>query len=342
MSASAALLLVLGALPGAAQEQQLSLAEYRAELLEIAGALEAGAPEQARADAASLLAARFVTGGETLSPDVTLLAPLADTGAALRPAAQARALRRLAESLAAAGETALARTDPELLQRLAAEQTEESLQRGGKVDARLKPPTLSERLRSTLDAVGAWTKQAVDWLRELLRKLWPRRSRQGRSGTSVFSATTALVALIAALLVSLALRALRGRRAAPIAPLAEQAAAPARDDDPLSREAAEWERYAAELRAKGRLREALRAHYHAVLVALFRAGLLFHQKGRTNWEYVAQLAPELRFRPAFIEITRRFDSEWYGRQRTTPEALAEYASEAGRILRAVRAPEAAA
>lgn len=342
MSARAAMLLLLAASPVAAQQRQLSLQEYRAELLRIAGALESGELEQTRADAATLLEARVVAGGETLSPDVTLLAPLADASAVSQPASQARALRRLAGALAATGAPGPAPTDPKLLRRLAAEQMEATLQRGGKVDARLKPPTLSERVKRALETVGEWTSKAVDGLRELLRKLWPRRSRQGRSGIEVSSATTALVALFAAALVLLAWRALRGRRAAPLAPLAEQAEAPARDDDPLSRQAAEWERYAAELRAKGRLREALRAHYHAVLVALFRAGLLFHQKGRTNWEYVAQLAPELRFRPAFIEITRRFDSEWYGRQRTTPEVLAEYASEAGRILRAVRAPEAAA
>ena len=59
-----------------------------------------------------------------------------------------------------------------------------------------------------------------------------------------------------------------------------------RDADPLSREQDEWEKYAAELAAAGRLREAIRAWYHAVLVGLFRAGLLHHHKGRTNWEYV--------------------------------------------------------
>jgi len=344
MRARAAMLLALAALPAAAQEPSapLSLQEYRSQLGRIASALESGALEQARADAASLLEARVDFGGELLSPDVTLLAPLVEPAAAAPDsAARARALRRLADELAAAAVSAPAPTDPRLLERLAAQQTEETLQRGGRVDPRLKPLTLSERARQALETAGDWFAKVIDWFVELLRKLSPRRSRGGRSGIEVSSATTALVAVFAAALMLLALRALRGKRTRPLPQDPAELPATSGDDDPLSREASEWERYAAELRAKGRLREALRAHYHAVLVALFRAGLLFHQKGRTNWEYVAQLGPELRFRPAFIEITRRFDSEWYGRRGTTPEALAEYASETGRILRSVRTPEAA-
>ena len=89
---------------------------------------------------------------------------------------------------------------------------------------------------------------------------------------------TALVAAIALVLTVAAVRSMRRRDAAEERGEAGEAA-PERDEDPLSREAAEWERYAGELAAAGRRREAIRAWYHAVLVALFRAGRLHHQRG---------------------------------------------------------------
>jgi hypothetical protein len=109
-----------------------------------------------------------------------------------------------------------------------------------------------------------------------------------------------------------------------------------RDEDPLSRGAAERERHAAELAAARRWREAIRAWYHAVLVSLFRHGLLHHQKGRTNWEYVARLEPGLAWRPEFMELTSLFDREWYGRRTSDAEALAECARAARSLLAAVR------
>jgi hypothetical protein len=134
----------------------------------------------------------------------------------------------------------------------------------------------------------------------------------------------------------LAFQALR-RRSRP----EEQASGPApaassRDADPLSREADDWERYARELAAAGRSREAIRAAYHAVLMTLFRAGLLHHQKGRTNWEYVGRLPPEAPARPGFMRLTRAFDREWYGRDQSSAETFAEYAQEAGAVVRLVR------
>src|SRR5688572_29360772 len=124
MSLRLALPLALAALPLAAQQRQLSLQEYREELLRIADARDAGALEQARADAAALLEARVVADGETLSPDVTLLGPLAAAdGASQQPASQARSLRLLAEALAATDAAATALPDQQLLRRLAAEQT---------------------------------------------------------------------------------------------------------------------------------------------------------------------------------------------------------------------------
>jgi len=110
-----------------------------------------------------------------------------------------------------------------------------------------------------------------------------------------------------------------------------------RDEDPLSRGATEWERYAAQLAAAGRYREAIRAWYHAVLVTCYSAGVLHFRKGRTNWEHAARLGPDAPYRPAFLDITRRFDREWYGRDESSREALDDCADLARTILESVRA-----
>jgi hypothetical protein len=75
-----------------------------------------------------------------------------------------------------------------------------------------------------------------------------------------------------------------------------------------------------------------------VLVGLFQRGLLHYQKGRTNWEYAARLGPEHAWRPAFTDLTRRFDREWYGRAASDAEAVRECAQEARAILGALRGP----
>ncbi len=329
---------LLAALPAHAQEPPAarSLDEYRSELVGIAEELEQGALESAGERARSLLATRVASGDETLAPDVSLLGPVAGGADAAQAPAQARALRRLAGRLPASADAPGAAPDRALLERLAAEQGRAELQRGGKVELRLKPLRLSERIERALEAAFDWLAKQAERLWRLLRKLWPSRKPGAATGFEVSSATTVLVSVAAAALVLLALRALGAKRGKAPSQLSEEVRASSRDEDPLSRETDEWERYASELQAKGRLREALRAHYHAVLVALLRAGLLSHQKGRTNWEYAAQLGPELGFRPSFIELTRRFDGEWYGGKRTTAEALAEYAQQARHVLRAAR------
>jgi hypothetical protein len=148
----------------------------------------------------------------------------------------------------------------------------------------------------------------------------------------------ALVLVIVAVLLLLALEIWRrGRK--PKAVVSESAtlsSTAGRDDDPLSRETNEWERYANELAAAGRVREAIRAWYHAVLVAIFRSGLVQYRKGRTNWEYVSALPATLPWRASFSGLTRLFDREWYGRDRSSVEALESCSHDARRLLEAIR------
>ncbi len=145
---------------------------------------------------------------------------------------------------------------------------------------------------------------------------------------------TVLIAAFIALLAFEVVRRARRRDAEAIAssePLGSK-----RDEDPLSRGATEWERFAAQLASAGRFREAIRAWYHAVLVTCYSAGVLNFRKGRTNWEYVATLAPSVEWRPQMIDLTRRFEKEWYGHEQSAPDALDHCSELARNILDALR------
>jgi hypothetical protein len=192
---------------------------------------------------------------------------------------------------------------------------------------------LPGRLRQWLDRAAGWLVDLLARLWDWLRRAGPRKERG--TGGATAGIVTALVAAIALVLTVAAVRSMRRRDAAEERGEPGEAA-PERDEDPLSREAAEWERYAGELGAAGRRREAIRAWYHAVLVALFRAGTLHHQRGRTNWEYVGQAPAEASWRGAFVSLTEVFDREWYGREASAPEALRECAARAREVLRPLR------
>jgi hypothetical protein len=240
-----------------------------------------------------------------------------------------------------AGEAPPAAPDEELLRRALRAEARRELPRGGQVGGMPVKPSLPRRFLDTLASAWRAVTDAWDRLWRWLEKLWPRRTVTALpSGTATTWSVVALVIAVALVMGLLAVAALR-RSTSAETPASEPAPASQRDADPLSREQEEWEAYASELAAAGRTREAIRAWYHAVLVALFRAGLLHHHKGRTNWEYVSRVSPESSWRPELIRLTRRFDREWYGSERSAAESLRECASEARTILRQVRAGEAA-
>jgi hypothetical protein len=321
----------------------ISLAEYRARLQGIATALERGDPG-ARTAAGRLSGVHIGDGSRSFSPDLSILAPIArSVRGAKSPELRLAAarLQALLRGLPAAGTAAPEDAalpppaDPALLARLSARAALADLPRGG-----LLPQVQdSGFLRAVSDFFAPARRWVVDHLDRLWRWLLDSFTHKGEGGTSEIDLprlVTVLVLLLAAVLAALALLALK-RRGAPAAPLPAPAAAPvpARDDDPLSRRAGEWEVYARELAAAGRHREAVRAWYHAVLVALYQRGILHHRKGRTNWEYVAAISPAEPWRPAFVAMTRRFESEWYGSERSSREALDEMAAAARELLAAV-------
>jgi hypothetical protein len=192
------------------------------------------------------------------------------------------------------------------------------------------------RFSNAIDKAFQWLGDKISKFFDWLMRFWPERKNKEGNGGNIRGAVIGVAILIAIVVVVLAWIAIRRSRVAK--PEVVESAAPIaseRDDDPLSRATNEWERYAAQLAAAGRMREAIRAWYHAVLVSLYGASILHFRKGRTNWEYVATLPPTIPWRRGFIDLTQRFEHEWYGADESTDEALEECQRRARAILESV-------
>jgi hypothetical protein len=326
---------VLFAALGLGAEEPLELRDYRARLAALSAALERGDLEAVQREARALRGRRVRHAAGEFPADATLLGPLSQG-----TLEEARAFRgRLAALLEAladlAGESRAEAPDRALLERLRREQAVSDPRKGGTVEglpAVDLPKSFTERLEEFLEWLGEKIKAFFRWLRRLFSG-----GRSGGSGEGIPFSVAVLVILLAAGLAIVTILALRRRREGtrPL-PASSASASSARDEDPLSRSESEWERFAQELVRAGRFREAIRAWYHAVLVTLFRAGLLHYRKDRTNWEYAYALGPQHAWRPAFLEATRRFEQEWYGRRNTGSETAGQFERSAREILAVVR------
>jgi hypothetical protein len=317
-----------------AEPPALSVSGYAAALDGLRADLEAGRLEEGRARARALSAREIVWAGQPLAPDPTILEAVEGVKTPGEARAEAARIRRLVDALEQSHPSGPVTTRRDALERLT---HGPDLEKGGEAPRlRAKPLSFPEKVEAALLAVTDWLSEVVRSIGRWLGRLVPERARPGEENAGT-TATVAVVfaAVVAALLVVLGLRALRREAVGLDGATSSPVVSSSRDEDPLSREASGWESYATELASKRRWREAIRAWYHAVLVTLFRSGLLHHQRGRTNWEYVAQLGPEVAWRGGFISLTRRFDREWYGRRTSSSEALSECARDARRILRAV-------
>jgi len=337
----AAALLALLFLPAALAAAAISPGAYRDRLTAIEGSLRTGDWMSARDAAGHLAADRIAFGQESLEPDLSVLQPLAGAKDARAARAVAPRLARLVAALDAQGggpaRPANEPASPKLLEEARAREALAALPQG-----KVKPDdqvNVLDVLSEVLDPVRRWFDDLWLRLKKWRRQLFPAaKSDQGLLDRLLNLPLTVILLVVSLAVVGgwLAVRALRQRRRRQ-APVPDAAAPPpAADEDPLSREVNEWERYAGELAATGRRREAVRAWYHAVLVSLFRGGVLHYRKGRTNWEYIAALAPGFGWRSRFVELTRCFEREWYGRDQSTPEALAEAAGLATGLLGALR------
>jgi hypothetical protein len=227
--------------------------------------------------------------------------------------------------------------DPNLLKRVATEQEVPELAEGGEIPVTPKTTPLMERVARSIAAGWDWVidklGKLLDWIFDLL----PTSVRRPGATGGMRWIVGALVAAIVLLVVFLAFEVRRRARRKSAAALdSSEPLGSNRDADPLSRGASEWERYAAQLAQTGRFREAIRAWFHAALVSCYSAGVLHYRKSRTNWEYIATLAPSLEWRPEFISLTRRFEREWYGADQSTIDAYDDCRQRARAVIENVR------
>jgi hypothetical protein len=327
-------------LASAADQDALSIREYRDRTEGVRAALQSGDLAKAQRESRELASRRVRHEGREFAADAPLFRAVAEASDVGSARGFASRLRALVDAIDALGPAVGAeKPDVARLERLRQEQSREDLSKGGQVGGpRLHSPNVPRSLSDRLLELGNWIGDKLGaffkWLWELL---FGERHRAGGGGGASFLTTVLVVVLVAGLGF---VAWLAWRRRAAAAPgsvaLSEAPEAGARDEDPLSRPANEWERFAAELLAAGRFREAIRAWYHALLMTLFRGGLLVYRKDRTNWEYAYALSPSAAWRPSFLEATRRFEFEWYGRRNTGAETADEFSRGAQSILAALR------
>lgn len=328
MRHAALLLLLLLATSTAA----MPIGDYIAALERIDVLLASNQLPAARSEAGPLKDVEVTWAKGKFQTDASLLAAVAE-GDRTRLTATITELRR-----ATGMSTAIA--DRRLLEQIAAEQEPPELPKGGIV------PTKLERDVPLLERMAQAIADMLEWIAEKLRKFFEwlfdllprRRNAAGEPTPGLHWIVWAVVGAIVLVILYLAVDVLRRSRARGAADV-ETSAPPIgsrQDEDPLSRGALEWERYAGELANAGRFREAIRAWYHAVLVTCYAAGILHFRKGRTNWEYIASLPPSLEWRPDAIELTRRFEQEWYGALHSTSDAYDACSGRARAVLEALR------
>jgi len=331
MRRAIALLVMLAVPCGAAGR---SIGDYVAALHSIRAHLASNNLAAAQTQAATLKGAEITWPGGTFHTDDTLLDAIANAKRADR-----ELLLRIDVTLDELHRSGVANAsvDPKLLKQVAAEQEVPELVKGGEIPTKLERDVpLFERIVQSLGEMLEWIGKKLRKLLEWIVDLFPsaRRGDPGATfGMRWIVITVAILIVIAIIILAFEVTR-RSKRAKPEVAESEPLRSK-RDEDPLSRGASEWERYAAQLAAAGRFREAIRAWYHAVLVTCYSAGVLHFRKGRTNWEYISLLAPSLAWRPELIQLTRRFEREWYGVNESTEDALEECSDRARGILDAI-------
>jgi hypothetical protein len=331
--AIAALLLILP------QAETIDLPEYQARLRRIQEAVDRRDLDAVTSGARELLTRRIQHDRMVLLPDATVLAPLAEAKTADDARVAGRRLRALRDELEAIeGGPPPPAPDGALLEKLRQEEQLNQLS----PDRAVGGPALHGREipRSFWDKLaefGQWLEKLLQRFLRWLVSLFFGAAKAQDEAPSTRYLVIGLVAFLLGVLAIVAWIALRRRReAAPVVATSEAPAMSAQDDDPLSRTANEWERFAGELMKAGRFREAIRAWYHAILVTLFRAGTLHYRKDRTNWEYAFALPSTMPWRSGFMDATRTFEQEWYGRRDTLVETAEQFQERALRMLDSVR------
>lgn len=177
---------------------------------------------------------------------------------------------------------------------------------------------------------------ALDTLRDWLRKLFTRRSSAPGGGLGAVSATrvlmVVLIVVLAVLLVVAIMRAIQQRRSTPVVAAQAIAATPDLTGDDVHADQLPsdgWARLAADLIERGELRLALRALYLGSLALLADRGLLTLQRFKSNLDYQRELNRRAHALPGLAERfatnTHLVDRVWYGRDEVSRETVDRFA-----------------
>lgn len=194
---------------------------------------------------------------------------------------------------------------------------------------------LSTTLDNLLATLRDWAERFLEWLRDLLRKLFRMGPgmASGGGGVSLTGVLLIVLILVLAVLVGLAIfRLLHVWQPAPVVVAQPLAALPdlALEDAHAAQLPADgWTRLALELLQRGELRLALRALYLAQLAQLAGRGLLTLARFKSNRDYQRELDRRAHAVPGlarqFADNIHLVDRVWYGRHpvdRTTVERFA--------------------
>lgn len=323
-----------------ASAAEMTFGQYSRALRDLLATASSGDAPAAGAEAQRLLGYRIACSDGSVSPDTTVLKRLAEA----RDEASLREILPRLESLVAAtqsdadvSEIRLS-TDARLLKRIRAEQASDDPRRGGGVGPRAPEMTLPQWLSETISDLWEGLHGVLTDIWNWLRRFFDvgRSTSDALSGGRLRTLIVVIVIAVAAVLAYALYTALRrGAVEVPHETSSAALATSGRDADPLSRSPTEWERYAEQLHAAGRSREAIRAWFHAILVTLFKAGQLHYRKGRTNWEYAYSLSPEVAWRREYVELTREFERHWYGADTAPSESSRSYGLRSQTVLEAV-------
>lgn len=173
------------------------------------------------------------------------------------------------------------------------------------------------------DAAPTWWQRAwravLDFIAELIDTIGA-----GDRGSVIGTVVLVLVALAAAALIVRFTRTVRRDRPTMVAV-----------DDQLGRSPADWAAEADEHATHGRWREAVRCRYRQLLAELASAHLVEEVAGRTAGEYLQAVAADLPDAAAdFAEVTRRFETAWYGHAAVTAAEYQAHVDVAGRVAHA--------
>lgn len=328
-----------------AERASISERIYREKLVAIRDALDNADLNSAQRAARELVGRKITSSAGEFEADPSLLEPLIATtriNDAKHFKPRIRALVKALDQNSAQPGTAVVQTEDarEKLERFRQDESVSAPRKDGEISGgEILESGAYRAIRQAAIDLWHWLDKVVTdifkWLSNMIKSLMPATGVGGFSSTFF---TVGVIALAggAVVLIVWALRKSADRKRPPKG-VAEAGPAPsAKDADPTSREASEWEEYAQQLAAAGRHREAIRACYHAILAALFGAGILHYRKGRTNWEYCYTLSADVPWRERFFDLTGFFEVEWYGKYTSAPEDYRTYSSATQQFLTQAR------